>query len=1399
MSCWRTKSSLKAVFIGLLFMIPWIAVSVQAGSWVPGVTPGWDGNGLAPFMDYVTQGEESVALNGLKLVINSPVLSLPGRGMDLNLGWVYGPVDHSNPYKMFDRWYWDLPHYYKSPNDFSLLGGSLTLPGGASYGLIHHVADYEYSNNGQYDEGVVFGADFFNMNQYGRYQEVDITLNDGTKFHSTIDGLASQCGCLTSEITSINGGSMKYEFIKLDYQHNIYRISKLTDSAGRVFTFNYDNNYEITTVMQQTSIGSKCIFKRTLNINTREDILTDALGRETTYTFSPDWSVISDIKYPNGTRSHYEYNNYMVSKQMFYQPGAETPYRTVNYSMSIPERSTTVDDGTCTKKYYFTYDGHTAREEIYTSGWKLLKRVTKDYTWRWTYHQTSTFETSRPSRITTELSDGTTMGKPIVYDYGYDDWGNTTYIKYPTVNGYTAETHLRYHNTKFNDGNFTVDSPLYLLDLQNCYYKYINYEWYNRIATKGTIVYDPVHNTRKLSQTHYDYDSQGNLTKERVVYGDSYLDTTYTYHKYDYTYAFPSFGNVKSQNDPNRDPANALYYDYSSQYKYAYKTRTYKADGTTLATYEYDFSLGKPTLVTDPKNNAYRYKYDAIGRVVEETLDNPDPEVGVSRILAYEDTKSTVTMFFGNPQKGWQVGRIEYDPLFGKPKLIKRLPVLLQAGSKEASVLMAQLQPLVSQMLTQKELNYDSNGRLAWEKDGMGHTTYHYYDELDREHQTKLPDGSLITYDWNYYNRDDYYSSLTITDAKNNQKKQYYDLLDRQVILEEHPNATTSYTTRFTYDSADHLVKTVNPRNAVVKNKYNQLGQLAVTEYPDSLAAETFTYDKAGNLKTKTGGAGTKTFDYEFYTGYRLKKVTEPDRIVDYTYDANDNIVSQSANGVNYSYTNYDARNRAHNFSATLDGNTFNFSNSYDTFGRQTGITYPNRANGITYNYDELDRLFSIPGYVDSCTYDPDNKLTGMLYANGVNNTWSYDPVNDRLTNIDIKNGDKSADRTVSGDFNGDGQADVAGFLDYGNGKAVICVWLSTGSSFACQSNAEWWNSNAIGGYTASLTTGRLVSGDFNQDGKSDIAALYDEGNNHSVIQVWLSTGSSFVYQSNTGWWNSHTMSGYIASSTTGRVVSGDFNNDGKCDIAAFYDYGNSRTKIHVWLSTGSSFTYQSSAGWWDSNGMSGYIASSTTGRVVSGDFNSDGRCDIAAFYYYGNNRTKIHVWLSTGSSFVYQSSAGWWESTGYNGTLVTNRVVSGDFNSDGKCDIAAFYDYASSRTKIHVWLSTGSSFAYQSSAGWWDSNTSYNASSITNRVVSGDFNRDGKSDIVAFYNYGSDRSTFQVWLSTGAAFDYQSNMGWWGKLSSLNYSYDSVGNITQIGNDYYNYDGLNRLTWAGN
>jgi hypothetical protein len=57
--------------------------------YVPGIIPNWSGTGLNPWIDYISKGEENVCLNGLKLSINSQVLSLPGRGLDLKLNRVY--------------------------------------------------------------------------------------------------------------------------------------------------------------------------------------------------------------------------------------------------------------------------------------------------------------------------------------------------------------------------------------------------------------------------------------------------------------------------------------------------------------------------------------------------------------------------------------------------------------------------------------------------------------------------------------------------------------------------------------------------------------------------------------------------------------------------------------------------------------------------------------------------------------------------------------------------------------------------------------------------------------------------------------------------------------------------------------------------------------------------------------------------------------------------------------------------------------------------------------------------------------------------------------------------------------------------------------------------------------
>jgi hypothetical protein len=248
-----------------------------------------------------------------------------------------------------------------------------------------------------------------------------------------------------------------------------------------------------------------------------------------------------------------------------------------------------------------------------------------------------------------------------------------------------------------------------------------------------------------------------------------------------------------------------------------------------------------------------------------------------------------------------------------------------------------------------------------------------------------------------------------------------------------------------------------------------------------------------------------------------------------------------------------------------------------------------------------------------------------------------------------------------------------------------------------------------------------------------------------------------------------YTLNGYDADKITGRVVSGDFDNDGYWDdIAAFYDYGNGETRIHVWLSTGSSFTYQYSTGWWNT---SGYTATKVTDRVVSGDFDRDGNVDdIAAFYDYGG-QIKIHVWLSTGSNFWYQGSNGWYASSPfwvYNAANISKRVISLNIDRKGENydDIVAFFKepYFGGTTSMHVFKSDGASFNKVSNVDHspiadWGSN--FYAESITGKIVDYDSRTSsltqGKpSDIIGFHKmYGAEYCFWKAKKTNGAKIEY--------------------------------------------
>ena len=58
-------------------------------------------------------------------------------------------------------------------------------------------------------------------------------------------------------------------------------------------------------------------------------------------------------------------------------------------------------------------------------------------------------------------------------------------------------------------------------------------------------------------------------------------------------------------------------------------------------------------------------------------------------------------------------------------------------------------------------------------------------------------------------------------------------------------------------------------------------------------------------------------------------------------------------------------------------------------------------------------------------------------------------------------------------------------------------------------------------------------------------------------------------------------------------------------------------------------------------------------------------------------------------------SGAGVWYTSGqFNLSLVDDRFTVGDYNGDGKADVAMSYDLGNGGMRIHRWIPTGSAFS---------------------------------------------------------------------------------------------------------
>lgn len=812
-----------------------------------------------------------------------------------------------------------------------------------------------------------------------------------------------------SDMTSAAGLHTRFVY------DNVGRLIQKTENENRVTAYQY-NGFGYQTRIDKQGLASvtnafdyqgNLIFEEDLNTQAKKTSVYDPLGRKTSeYRTLGSLTLSQAFVYDNMGR--------VVSATNELGGVIDTTYNLLGQKLT-----------------------ETKRWKDKKGGWQSLS-VTMEYNSNGTVHK----KTEKGKTLFSEML----VDQANFIEYFYDSFGNLTQTLYPdqSVTKSSYDSWGRKTNTIDQSGFITT----------------VNYDNYGQVTSSltetpggvlvstneynlaGLSIYQAVYdrNTPNVKRANaFSYDAAG-----RVITKTAYSDSGETISK---TTEYNVFGGTTVESDYLGNKARTEFdswgrpirsidhmghvsetsYTYDNNHYYT-ETRSTVLNGKVIQTvtrtdglgfkrsetdangnttiYEQNIpEFGKEVRITDKRGNQTLISYDSFERQIEskdanqKTLNTVYDSFGNKIVLIDKENRAMTNEYdwAGRVIRSIDALGNESQSSYGFSTIT--LPGLMADRKVEIEEdLDAEHRPVTTYRYGKLVLAVDPNNRVKYR-------TRYVYNVFGEKIQAVQPNGNTTKLTYNTF------GNKTSETTPQGIKTSYTFNANGNVITETNPEGSISTTYN---GNGLPTAKTYSDGN-VKHFEYNALDRV-VNAY-DKYSSYSYSYDNNGNLLSRTDNNTKEVLSYTYDANANRKSMTTKGRSVFYEYDALDQIqreltAFQGITNLTVSYL-YSAMGRLTNKTFSTGVKT---SYEYDGIYRLKKISNYTNASAnpqllsiLEYNYDrvgnrtnEVETGFKRNGLpqvkVSGFVYDEYYRLIGASYYNEMQEVFTYDADNNRLT-----------------------------------------------------------------------------------------------------------------------------------------------------------------------------------------------------------------------------------------------------------------------------------------------------------------------------------------------------------------------------------------------------------------